>query len=279
MLYAISKEFGNATFSGHGDSDSQILEACRDYGAMFANVKYGEGAMISSAQLAGFTMEPPEDEDDGSSDRPIIGFIVHAKATDAVGIVHSLRAELHQACINCGRILYQARKRHCSIKCSQICEEIRSARRHLKAATFDESDIVNKRTTRLAFAILGDGYDKPQRRRKSISKETLQALFDRAAGKCENCGSRFAISPNHNNQMHKGGAADAQGTDTTVQHMHGSSSELSNLQLWCRGCNNAAAPKPVPFKIEEIVAAGLNPEDFEMMTLEDTDMYNSIQSR
>jgi len=89
---------------------------------------------------------------------------------------------------------------------------VRYYRACLADGRYERPDVREALESSLAI-ILGGGYPI---RERSISREVRAAVFERAGGRCEECG--------------------APGTE--IDHIHGSSGDLANLQLLCHECHH-----------------------------------------
>ncbi|MBL6988876.1 MAG: HNH endonuclease [Bacteriovoracaceae bacterium] len=67
---------------------------------------------------------------------------------------------------------------------------------------------------------------KHKRQGRYIQKSTKQVIYEKANGKCQNCGSIYALEIDHLESFAKGG-----------------NSDVTNLQLLCRSCNRRKAIK------------------------------------
>jgi HNH endonuclease len=101
---------------------------------------------------------------------------------------------------------------YCSLACEQEAELIRYARRCSCDGRISQPDVQLAVQIRMAHIMVG-GYDKKSRR---LSDETKIELLRRSKGKCELCGK--------------------EGHD--IDHINGSSGDISNLQFLCKDCHN-----------------------------------------
>lgn len=124
-------------------------------------------------------------------------------------------------CINCDCEMppFIKPKLYCSIACEQEAELIRYCRRCIKDGRLNDTDVMFAIRTRLAH-IMSGGYNKKAR---FLSRETREAVLRRSKGKCETCGK--------------------DGSD--IDHIRGSSSDLSNLQYLCKSCHNVKTEKSI----------------------------------
>ncbi len=116
-------------------------------------------------------------------------------------------------CANCG-ILMQP-ERSSTLFCSELCSQVAKAIRYMRARAEDgrdkEPDVQYAIRVRLAQIAAG-GYHE---RKRTLSREQRSEVTSRYKGRCVICG--------------------APGTE--VDHIKGSSSEPSNLQLLCTPCH------------------------------------------
>ncbi|NPV68147.1 MAG: HNH endonuclease [Anaerolineae bacterium] len=115
-------------------------------------------------------------------------------------------------CANCDRII-NSHDLFCSEECRQIAKYIRYYRRCIKDGRVDQLDVQQALRFRLAH-ILAGGYPERERR---LTKDIRDAVIRRDEGRCRICG--------------------APGTE--IDHIHGSSHDLNNLQLLCKSCHSA----------------------------------------
>jgi hypothetical protein len=115
-------------------------------------------------------------------------------------------------CASCGGELdVRVEGLFCSDLCQQTAKFVRYARRKLREGTVGDDDITYAIQIRMA-SLLSGGYPEQERR---LAPATRAAVFERDRGRCVRCG--------------KPGAE--------VDHIHGSSDDLSNLQLLCSTCH------------------------------------------
>lgn len=124
-------------------------------------------------------------------------------------------------CMNCDEEMppFIKPKLYCSVACEQEAELIRYCRRCARDGRIKEKDVQFAIKTRLAFIVSG-GYDKKSRR---LSRSIRESVLERSKGKCEIC--------------------EKPGAD--IDHISGSSSELTNLQYLCKSCHNSKTEKPI----------------------------------
>lgn len=99
----------------------------------------------------------------------------------------------------------------CSDWCQETTKHVRYFRRVFRDGRIEDPDVQHAVRTRLAFLPRG-GYVALQR---NLSPQTRAAVKERAQGECQACGEP--------------------GSD--IDHVHGSSPELDNLQLLCQPCH------------------------------------------
>src|SRR5690349_16970443 len=113
-------------------------------------------------------------------------------------------------CANCDTPVVDARL-FCGALCRDEAKYVRYYRARLADGSIVDEDIREALQVRLAH-ILSGGYDA---RLRKLPLDVRRAVFERDAFRCRSCG--------------------VQGTE--VDHIRGSSSELSNLQLLCSDCH------------------------------------------
>ena len=105
---------------------------------------------------------------------------------------------------------------HIKLFCSEACADeaklIRYVRRCKRDGRINRPDVREAIEIRIAHAVSG-GYDAKERLLPTAVRE---AVFERDNGRCQKC--------------------DQPGTD--IDHIHGSSNDLDNLQLLCKSCHN-----------------------------------------
>jgi 5-methylcytosine-specific restriction endonuclease McrA len=118
-----------------------------------------------------------------------------------------------EVCANCdGPIAIDNRGLFCSEACHQMASYVRYARRVARdPARRDDPDVAEALRIRLAF-VLGGGYPAAERK---LTDAARAAVVDRDSGRCQNCG----------------------GPGDQVDHIDGSSNDMSNLQLLCDRCH------------------------------------------
>ncbi len=127
-------------------------------------------------------------------------------------------------CANCGSPSVTTVS---SLYCGELCKQSANLVRYARACHSDgrdrSPDIREAIQMRMA-SVLGGGY--PERARH-VPDDVRSAVFERSGGLCENCGRKLDFERTT-------GDPDL---IPTIQHMHGDSSDLSNLRAWCRRCN------------------------------------------
>lgn len=127
-------------------------------------------------------------------------------------------------CANCGSPnVTIAAPLYCGELCKQSANLVRYARSCHSDGRDRLPDVQEAIQMRMA-SVLGGGY--PERARH-LSDDIRVAVFTNAGGLCENCGRKLDFDR----------STDDPDLIPTIQHMHGSSSDLSNLRAWCRRCN------------------------------------------
>jgi endogenous inhibitor of DNA gyrase (YacG/DUF329 family) len=123
------------------------------------------------------------------------------------------RPLLAQPCANCARsVISQTRQRtYCSDLCSQVADWIRYFQRTRVAGRSLDPDISEALSVKLAHIAAG-GYDE---RGRSLTPDIRSAIIRRDNGACRRCG----------------------GPGSEIDHIAGSSPNLSNLQLLCHECH------------------------------------------
>jgi integrase len=123
--------------------------------------------------------------------------------------------------------------------CSQYCRQAAEVVRYVRGCRRDGRDQLEdvREAIRMRLAmVLGGGYPERQR---VVSAETRAEVFRRVGGCCEQCGRMLDFERST-------GDRDA---IATIQHVHGDSNELENLQAFCRRCNiDDARSKFVPLQ-------------------------------
>ncbi|MCI0558417.1 MAG: HNH endonuclease [Nitrososphaera sp.] len=114
-------------------------------------------------------------------------------------------------CPNCDSLVNKA-----ALFCSDLCRDeakfVRYFRACLNDGRYNEPDVQEALRIRLAL-ILGGGYAERARR---LSQTIRDAVIARDGGRCRKCGK----------------------PGNQIDHIHGSSSDLDNLQLLCEWCHN-----------------------------------------
>ena len=131
-------------------------------------------------------------------------------------------------CVNCGspRVTEKS-PLYCGEQCRQAAELVRYVRACRRDGRDRRPDIQEAIKMRLAM-VLGGGY--PERSRR-VSDVVRAEVFQRACGKCENCGRKLDLD----------GTTGDPDALATIQHVHGDSNDHSNLKAFCRRCNMADA--------------------------------------
>lgn len=127
-------------------------------------------------------------------------------------------------CANCGSPNVRiASPLYCGEGCKQAANLVRYARACRNDGRDQLPDVREAIQVRMAFVLSG-GY--PTRERQ-LTDDIRAAVFIRAGGRCENCGRQLDVNRTT-------GDPDL---IPTIQHLHGSSSDLSSLKAWCGRCN------------------------------------------
>ncbi|MGZ0213315.1 MAG: HNH endonuclease [Actinomycetales bacterium] len=114
----------------------------------------------------------------------------------------------------------------CSAWCSEIAEAVRYQRRVFRDGRIERPDVREAVGVRNAF-ILAGGYRSLAR---TLTTTTRAEVKTRDGGRCQSCGK----------------------TGTEIDHIDGSSADLSNLQLLCSDCHHAkTAENLVPASPEQ----------------------------
>lgn len=115
-------------------------------------------------------------------------------------------------CANCARLIVSRRQRiYCSDLCSQVADWVRYFQRTRADGRWRLPDIQESLSVRLAHISAG-GYDDSGR---SLSAKVRGEIIERDGGICRKCGK----------------------PGNEIDHIAGSSADLSNLQLLCRDCH------------------------------------------
>ena len=114
-------------------------------------------------------------------------------------------------CPNCDHPINEA-KLYCSEICKQEAKFVRYVRDCRRDGRDQQPDVQEAIQIKLAM-ILGGGYPEQERR---LSKTIRDAVIKRDGGCCKKCGKP--------------------GTD--IDHIHGNSNKMKNLQTLCRACHN-----------------------------------------
>jgi HNH endonuclease len=120
-------------------------------------------------------------------------------------------SELPFLCVNCFKPV-DLPNAYCTQLCTDQAGWVRYTRPRYLDGRAGHEDIAQAIRIKLAH-ILGGGYNKKRRR---VSRELRQAVIDREGGRCRICGS----------------------PGSELDHIHGGSSDLSNLQWLCDSCHN-----------------------------------------
>ncbi|MEB2311190.1 MAG: HNH endonuclease [Sorangiineae bacterium] len=120
----------------------------------------------------------------------------------------------------------------CSRWCRETAKNARYFRRAFRDGRIDDPDVREALRTRIAF-MLGGGYSALGR---TLRSNTRAAVIERDRGKCRLCGK----------------------PGTEIDHIEGSSPELTNLQLLCHECHAAktdAALRPASEQEKALIEA------------------------
>lgn len=122
--------------------------------------------------------------------------------------------EIEFPCLNCDGILRATEKPKlfCSDKCQQEASFVRYFRSCKRGGRINQPDIQEALHIRMAH-ILGGGYKTSERR---LSLSIRQKVYERDNRTCRKCSQPA----------------------TDIDHIHGSSDDLENLQMLCRDCHN-----------------------------------------
>jgi 5-methylcytosine-specific restriction endonuclease McrA len=122
---------------------------------------------------------------------------------------------LDDQCANCDAVLESENQAlFCGEFCTQMASFVRYARRVVRDPVRSaDPEIKEAIQTRMAI-LIGGGY--PERARR-LSDKQRAAIIERDGGKCVHCGKPA----------------------NEIDHIAGSSSDASNLQLLCDSCHNA----------------------------------------
>ena len=122
-------------------------------------------------------------------------------------------------CLNCGKKLETPQLRRGKLYCSKLCGDtaitVRYARRTIADGRYNDPLVKIAIDVRIAM-ILSGGYPTQERK---LPPDVRAAIFARDNHLCKICGS----------------------SATEIDHINGSSAELSNLQAICKPCNMAKA--------------------------------------
>jgi hypothetical protein len=121
-------------------------------------------------------------------------------------------------CPNCDGVAEDA-----NVFCSELCENkasfVRYHRACLEDGRYEDPDVRLALRMRLAFLVVG-GYSERDRR---VPLETRKQVIARDRGLCRSCGA----------------------TGTDIDHIHGSSNEIVNLQLLCKNCHDQKTERSI----------------------------------
>ncbi len=134
-----------------------------------------------------------------------------ARASNPAAVGFERLATLPFLCVNCYANIDDV-KLFCTPLCNEEASWVRYARRCRIDGRDEQPHVVQALRIRMAL-ILGGGYDRRSRR---LSEEVREAVIESAAGKCAVCGR----------------------PGEEIDHIAGSSSLFSNLQLLCDACHN-----------------------------------------
>lgn len=136
-----------------------------------------------------------------------------SRQDDGVSLAAELDAPTTVPCANCGLPVDLLKSR--SIYCSELCNQVARAVRYVRACTRDgrinDPKVAEAIRTQLAFIPTG-GYPTKARR---LRPDVRAAVTERDGHRCQECG--------------------AEGNE--IDHIHGSSADLSNLRLLCHECH------------------------------------------
>lgn len=143
-------------------------------------------------------------------------------------------------CVNCDSsdVTWQS-PLYCSPGCRQAAELVRYVRACRRDGRWERPDVKEAAQIKMAL-LLGGGYSEE---RKRVPADVRGEVFRRAGGRCQKCFRVFEID------------GDA---GPTIQHLNGDSNDISNLEGWCRACNNADAKakfRPVVPGSEQAIVA------------------------
>ncbi len=120
-------------------------------------------------------------------------------------------------CLNCDGLM-PPQMRPGTLFCSEICKEradtVRYARRVDRDGRINDPLVAEALRTKMAFAVTNGGYPRMLR---DLDAQTRKTVLERDGGRCGLCGQ----------------------PGTEIDHIAGSSSVLSNLQLLCHECHTA----------------------------------------
>lgn len=136
------------------------------------------------------------------------------------------RAFIDDHCANCLRPLGpDVKNLFCSPRCRETAEAVRYTRRVVRDGRIEDPLVREAVNKQLAFAFAG-GYESFGR---VLDAETRAAVKDRDDGLCQSCGKPGNV----------------------IDHINGSSSDMSNLQLLCQPCHDEKTRLGVPSAVQE----------------------------
>ena len=139
--------------------------------------------------------------------------------------------QLPHPCANCARVVFgrNSTKTYCSDLCSQAASFVRYYSEINADGRIEEGDRRDAAMMKLAHIASG-GYKATERR---LSKDVREAVTRRANGVCKFCGEPAK----------------------EIDHISGSSPELSNLQLLCHSCHLAKSQSRLMPATAEVASA------------------------
>jgi HNH endonuclease len=144
------------------------------------------------------------------------------------------RAFLLDRCVNClSQLLEETDGLYCSDWCNETAGAVRYLRATYRDGRMDKPEVKEAINISLAFIMAGS-YSALER---TLSPSVRAAVKERDSGLCQSCGKRGA----------------------EIDHISGSSAELSNLQLLCNNCHREKTMEnmvPAPEE-EKALIAGL----------------------
>lgn len=143
---------------------------------------------------------------------------------------YAIRLFVDDCCANCLRPLpRETAGLFCSSWCRETTKDVRYFRRAFRDGRVNDPDVQSAIKTRMAFLLSG-GYSALGR---TLSPATRAAVKERDHDLCQSCGS----------------------PGTEIDHISGSSPDVSNLQLLCHGCHGAkteAAMRPADIESQDL---------------------------